>query len=290
MPLAKGSDALSGFDMRAAGRGSGPKRSALRGRQRDWQLRVGSMRSAVVLGVMTVLVSCSNSSSQSQRKVIPTPVDPATAGRIDVEVRYEGSVPPPRVIDMRSAGQCAAAHTEPVYDQSLLVAEGRLANAVVWIKDGLHNWVFAPPDDVVVVDQKGCVYAPHVAAAMVGQRVEFRNSDREAHNVHGRPQVLAAWNFLLSHPGASETLSFDKPEIAAPIGCDIHPWMRAYLAVLENPYFAVTPTSGAAALTHVPPGTYVVAAWHETLGTREQAVTLDPSGTATVRLTFTATR
>ena len=233
-----------------------------------------------------MLVGCTDSSSQPQKKVIPTPVDPATAGRIDVQVRYEGSVPPPKVIDMRSAGQCADAHSEPVYDQSLMVEGGGLANAVVWIKDGLQHWVFAPPEDVVVVDQKGCVYAPHVAAAMVGQAFEFRNSDREAHNVHGRPQLLSGWNFLLSHPGASQRLSFDKPEVAVPVGCDIHPWMRAYVAVLENPYFAVTPASGAATLAQVPPGTYVVAAWHETLGTREQSVTLGPSGTATVRLTF----
>jgi plastocyanin len=238
-------------------------------------------------GVVLLAAGC-NKSSGPPKKVVATPVDPATAGHIEVQVMYDGSVPPPKALDMRSAAQCAAAHAEPVYDQSLLVQDGHLANAVVWIKEGLQGWVFAPPDQPVVIDQQGCVYVPHVAAAMVGQPVEFRNSDREAHNVHGHPKVVPAWNFLLSRPGASQTLSFDKPEVAIPIGCDIHPWMRAYLAILDNPYFAVSPSSGVVRLAQVPPGRYVLAAWHEKLGTKEQPVTLEARGAATVQFRFAA--
>jgi len=214
------------------------------------------------LAALMFLCACSNQSSAPKKAVIPTPVDPATAGKIQVEVAYTGTVPTPRAIDMRSAAQCAAAHTEPVYDQSLMVEGGGLANAVVWIKDGLQHWVFAPPEDVVVVDQKGCVYAPHVAAAMVGQAVEFRNSDREAHNVHGRPQLLSGWNFLLSHPGASQRLSFDKPEVAVPVGCDIHPWMRAYVAVFKHPFFVVTDKDGRFEIKGVPAGEQKLVIWH----------------------------
>jgi len=239
-----------------------------------------------VLGFLIALAGCSGSSAPPKKNVSPTPVDPATAGKIQVDVTYTGSVPAAKTIDMRSAPQCAAAHTEPVYDQTLLVQDGRLANAVVWIKDGLQNWVFAPPAAPAVIDQQGCVYVPRVAAAMVDQAVEFRNSDREAHNVHGHPMVVRGWNFLLGRPGASQTLSFDKPEMGIPVGCDIHPWMRGYLAILPNPYFGVTPASGSVTLTQVPPGTYVVAVWHETLGTKEQRITLDPRGSVAVQIAF----
>jgi plastocyanin len=220
--------------------------------------------------------------------VVPTPVDPATAGSIAVDVTYAGSVPAPKLLEMRSAALCAAAHAEPVYDQSLMVQDSHVGNAVVWIKDGLQTWIFAPPTTPVVMDQKGCLYEPHVAAAMVGQPVQFLNSDREAHNVHGRPTVARAWNFLLSRPGAAQTLRFDKPEVGIPVGCDIHPWMRGYLSVLPNPFFAVTPASGSVTLSQVPPGKYVVAVWHETLGTKEQAVTLEPRGTGRVQLAYPA--
>ena len=244
-----------------------------------------SLRHAV-LGLIAILASCSDSSAPSKPAVVATPVDPATAGTIRVAVSYSGTVPTPKVFDMRIVPQCAAAHQEPVYDESLLVRDGHLANAVVWIKQGLEKWVFAPPTEPVVMDQKGCVYHPHVAAAMVGQPVEFVNSDPEAHNVHGRPQVLGAFNFLMSRQGSTRTLTFDKPEVAVPVGCDIHPWMSAYVAVVGNPYVAVTPADGSVTLANVPPGEYVIGVWQEKLGTKEQRITLEPRGAASVQFAY----
>lgn len=242
-------------------------------------------RALVVL--IAILASCSDSSVPPRQAVVATPVDPATAGRIRVDVKYAGAVPTPKVFDMRIAPQCAAAHQEPVYDQSFLVQDGHLANAVVWIKQGLEKWVFAPPRAAVVIDQKGCVYQPHVAAAMVGQAVEFVNSDPEAHNVHARPQVVRGFNFLMSRQGSKRTETFDKPEVAIPVGCDIHPWMSAYVAVVANPYFAVTPADGSVTLANVPPGQYVIAVWHEKLGTNEQRATLDPRGSLSLEFSYT---
>src|SRR5262249_15612843 len=145
---------------------------------------------------------------------------------------------------------------EPVYDQSLVAHDGHLANAVVWIKGGLERWVFAVPTETVTIDQRGCLYQPRVTVAMAGQPVEFLNSDTEAHNIHGRPKVVDAWNFMMSRQGANRSLTFDKAEVAIPIGCDIHPWMAGYLAVPPTPYAAVPSESGTATLNKVPPGTY----------------------------------
>jgi len=236
---------------------------------------------------LAVLASCSDSSAPPKQTVVATPVDPATAGTIRVEVTYRGAVPTPRVFDMRIAPQCAAQHQGPVYDNSLVVEGGQVANAVVWIKAGLEKWVFAPPTEPVVIDQKGCVYHPHVAAVMVGQPVEFVNSDPEAHNVHARPQVVRAFNFLMSRQGSRRTLTFDKAEVAVPVGCDIHPWMSAYVAVVGNPYVAVTPANGSVTLANVPPGDYIVGVWQEKLGTKEQRVTLEPRGTASLQFAYT---
>ena len=122
---------------------------------------------------------------------------------------------------------------------------------------------------------------------MVGQSVEFVNSDPEAHNVHGRPQVLSAFNFLMSRQGSTRTLTFDKPEVAVPVGCDIHPWMSAYVAVVANPYFAVTAADGSVTLANVPPGEYVIGVWQEKLGAKEQRVTLEPRGAASVQFAYT---
>ena len=242
-----------------------------------------------ILLSLAALAGCSDSSAPPKQAVVATPVDPATAGTIRIDVTYIGAVPTPKEFDMRIAPQCAAQHKEPVYDNSLVVEGGHLANAVVWIKSGLEKWVFAPPTEPVLIDQKGCVYHPHVAAAMVGQPVEFVNSDPEAHNVHARPQVANPFNFLMSRQGSKRTLTFDKAEVAVPVGCDIHPWMSAYVAVVGNPYFAVTPANGSVTLANVPPGEYVVGVWQEKLGTKEQPVTLAPRGAASIQFGYAGT-
>ncbi len=230
--------------------------------------------------------ACSSDSTQPPPQAPVTPVDAATAGRIQVEVAYTGTVPAPKALNMSATPMCAAAHPEPVSDDALLVRDGHLSNAVVWIKSGLGDRAFPVPNEAIKIDQRGCLYHPRVAAVMVGQAVEFVNSDPEPHNVHGRPETIKPWNFMMSRQNASRTLYFDKPEVGIRVGCDIHPWMVAYMTVLPHPYFAVTAADGSVTLPNVPPGDYVVAVWHEKLGLKEQAVSLAPSATAKVQFAY----
>jgi plastocyanin len=248
----------------------------------DWRPLVLAIAMAVVTG-------CSKSGSEpAQPKGPVTPVDSATAGSIEVQVSYSGTPPTPTVLNMSSVPACATLHPSPVVEPSLLVADGRLANAVVYIKSGFGERAFTAPTAAVVIDQKGCVYDPHVAAVMVGQPLQYRNSDTEAHNVHGRPRVADAWNFLMSRPNSTRDVTFDKAEVGIPVSCDIHPWMRAYVSVFDNPYFAVTPSDGTVTLRSVPPGDYVIAVWHETLGTLVKPVSLPARGAASVQFVFQA--
>jgi plastocyanin len=229
---------------------------------------------------------CSDSSSGPPPNRAVTPVDAATAGTIRVRVAYAGNVPEPKTVNMGGTAACAELHSSPVQDNSLVVSDGKLAGAVVSIKSGLGDRAFAIPEQPVIIDQKGCLYEPRVSAAMTWQPVEFHNSDREPHNVRGRPQKVDAWNFIISRQGASRTLKFDKPENGIRVGCDIHPWMTAFLSVFEHPYFGVTSKEGTVTLSTVPPGSYVVSAWHEKLGEKEQRVELTPSGSADVEISY----
>lgn len=235
------------------------------------------------------LAGCSDSGSAPvAAPANVTPVDPATAGSIAVSVTYDGPVPPAKTLNMSGVPACAALHTTPVQEAPVVVADGHLAEAVVFIQSGFGTRGFAPPAAAAVIDQQGCLYRPRVAAVMIGQPLQFRNSDPEGHNVHGKPQVVDGWNFLMSRQGSTRDLVFTKPELGIPVGCDIHPWMRAYVSVLDNPYFGVTGADGRVTLRDVPPGEYVIGVWHPTLGTRVQPVTLAPSGSVTVPVTFQA--
>jgi hypothetical protein len=71
-----------------------------------------------------------------------------------------------------------------------------------------------------------------------------------------------------------------------PVRCDVHAWMRAYVAAIEHPYFAVTGATGRFSLADLPPGTYTLEAWHEQLGTLEQTITIAARESRDVEFTF----
>ena len=55
------------------------------------------------------------------------------------------------------------------------------------------------------------------------------------------------------------------------VKCDVHPWMGAFVHVLDHPFFSVTGDDGTFTISGLPPGNYTVTAWHETLGEQQQA-------------------
>ena len=147
--------------------------------------------------------------------------------------------------------------------------DGKVENAFVYVKDGLGDRAFAVPTEPVVIDQKGCLYVPHVAGAQVGQPVEFTNSDALLHNVHGSPKDSSGWNVALPRQGAERTIEVDHPEVMISVRCDLHPWMQGWLGVVDHPYFGVSGAGRPGDAAGRPGRDYVVGVWHERFGTRE---------------------
>ena len=77
---------------------------------------------------------------------------------------------------------------------------------------------------------------------------------------------------MLSRSGSRRTVVFDRPEVGVLVGCDIHPWMRAFLGITKHPYAGVTTADGKVKLSGVPEGEYTLAVWHEVLGKHEQKI------------------
>lgn len=214
--------------------------------------------------------------------------DPSTAGTLTGKVTYASRKPARRPIQMDQDPECARLHKSGrLSDESVVVgSDGALANVFVYLKSGLEDKKFEPPAAPVTIDQKGCWFQPRVLGIQTGQVLQVTNSDPVTHNVHPLAQVNREWN--QSQAGGDPPLSrrFTKPEILIPVKCNIHRWMRAFIGVVDHPYFAVTRSDGSFEMANVPPGTYTVAAVQEVLGSSEQTATLAASGKVSVDFTF----
>lgn len=206
-------------------------------------------------------------------------IDYAHGGTITGVVHFTGKAPAPVEIDMAQDPACAMSKDD--MSETYVVNHGGLGNAVVFIQRGLGDRLYPITRSSVVIDQKGCRFHPHVSAAMVGQQVEFTNSDPTRHNVHMDPTVAGNSAFDVSQgPGASPVARyFHAPELMIPIRCNNHPWMHAYLSVLANPFFAVTDASGHFTIRGLPPGTYTIAVDQAKLGEKMATVTVKANGT-----------
>ena len=201
-------------------------------------------------------------------------------------VKFQGIVPKAKVINMAADPGCAKQHPSPAFAEDLLTdSKGDLQNVVVFISDGLGDRAFAPPSQPAEMKQKGCMYEPHVLAMQANQPVEVTNDDPTMHNIHPLPANNREWN-KAETPGSRIEESFSRPEIAIPVKCNVHPWMRGYVAVFKHPYFAVTGKDGGFALNNLPPGTYTIQAWHEKLGTTTQTITIGANETKAIDFVF----
>ncbi len=214
-------------------------------------------------------------------------LDKSQTGSIAGRVVFQGEAPAMPVYDMSSNPACGRQHPTPQKAETVLVNKnGTLRNVFVWIADGLPAARWTPPSQAAKLDQRGCVYEPHVLGIMQGQPLEILNGDPVNHNVHTESRTNPPWNESEA-PGAKPKFrQFDAPEVMFPVACSVHPWMRSYIGVSPHPFFAVTGDDGTFTLKGVPPGTYTIEAVHEKYGRKEGSVTLAPNGRVTIDFTY----
>jgi len=220
---------------------------------------------------------------------VPLPQDedapaPKGGGSVHGVVTFKGTPPAPQPIVPGSDPNCDGMDLE---DQPVQVTDGKLANVLVRVRGEIPGQAKPPPGALVVVDQNRCMYKPRVQGAVIGQPLVLMNSDSTLHNVRGMAGAKQLFNVTQPPLKTKEAMPPTDAEIIR-LKCDIHPWMTAWVVMSPNAFFTTTQEDGAFMLEGVPPGTYTLEAWHETLGTRTAQVTVKEGEQAPASFEFAA--
>jgi len=204
---------------------------------------------------------------------------------ISGKISFAGTAPAPEKIKVSADPYCQKEHKDGLERKVVDVKDGSLKDVFVYVKSGVTG-TYPAPTNAVELDQSGCMYKPHIVALQVGQPLKIVNNDETLHNIHPRPTVNPEFNIGQPRKGMESTRTFDKKEVMIPVGCDVHPWMRSYISVLDHPFFAVTDEDGKYEIKGLPAGEYEVEAVHEKLKTQAGKITVKDGEKATLDLAY----
>lgn len=249
------------------------------------------MRYATLVLTLLFLVSFSSVLASFQ-KPLETPAKPlykpmGNEATLTGTITANGEIPKPQMVDLSADPICEQPNGEKYETDFLLTNNQRLLNAFVYVKSGepLNAYRFEAPESEAVLERKNCRFSPHVLGIRVGQSVSFANNDRTHHNTHPVPKMNQEWN-ATQVPGTSFSKSFKRPEMFIPVKCNQHPWEKAYLSVLDHPFFAVSDAFGNYEIRGLPPGTYKLGVWHEKLGEQEIEIKVGAGENRTIDFTL----
>jgi hypothetical protein len=241
------------------------------------------------------LVACGGGEKQEAPAAAPAtsqaaaPAGGAAAGKgsasVSGKVSFAGTPAAAEKIKVSADPYCQKEHKDGLERKTVDVKDGGVKDVFVYVKTGITG-TYPAPTESVELDQQGCMYKPHLVAVQVGQPLKIKNNDETLHNIHPRPAVNAEFNIGQPRKGMESTKSFDKKEIMIPVGCDVHPWMRSYISVVDHPFFAVTDEDGKFEIKGLPAGEYEIEAVHEKLKSTTGKITVKDGEAAKLDLNY----
>jgi hypothetical protein len=206
-------------------------------------------------------------------------------GSLTGRVVFKGEIPPQARAPVTSdQGVCGRGYRKM---KNLVISPGRgVLNAVVTLEGVTEGKAFSRA--VQLIDQHDCAFLPHVQLALKGQEFVILNSDPVHHNIHGFLKERTIFNLAQPLMGKRIPVVLNRTGIIE-VKCDLHPWMQAWIYVVEHPYYSVTGTEGEYLIDQIPPGTYRLKVWQEMMGVMEREVTIKPGQTLNIDLVYKAT-
>ena len=256
------------------------------------------MRNLLWTALLLPALACSEEAVASRGRVVES-----SAGTVELGIEGRGYKPGAVAGASALTGQVAAtavpadsvvavARDQRVCGDSAHVRQvrlngNRLSNALVWVDD-VASGKPLPDSRRATVTLERCAFGPKVSAVVAGSTVNLFSRDRASHRVRFYREGAGTPVADMLTVDAGQVIPSER--IAAEPGivearCEMHPWVRAYIAVFDHPYFAITDDNGAFSIDELPAGTYTVKVWHEGMQQpAEQRVVLGTGGTGQVQL------
>jgi hypothetical protein len=229
------------------------------------------MHRAVTITVFlsSLVATASNVASQESYQVVSV----RDGGNITGTVKWTGPQPHLSSLPITKDPEICDPESAKTRDLERLIIgpDGGVANTVVYLKDVSRGKAFDFPQQRGFLDQKHCRYEPHILLVPQNALLQMKSSDATLHTIH--MDGAATYNLPFPFPNQIITREMRSSGVVN-LKCNGgHVWMNAEMFVAPHPYFAVTDESGKFQLTNVPPGQYVIIAWHEGWGvTRRESM------------------
>jgi hypothetical protein len=223
-------------------------------------------------------------------------------GTLRGTVKLSGTAPVPAKLDFSEAKKEAdipicekGTGKELLVPDWMVGANNGLENVLVWVRApagqyfALSDSQKKPARAEVSIDQPHCAFIPHVdvlfpsyfdgsAQVSTGQRFVVKNSAPIPHATSWEPTkslLNMGDDRILPRNGGELDITLlpcRKAEMggeeSCSFKCTIHPWMKAYVWVLDHPFVAKTDEEGNFEIKDVPAGDLTLVYWHESFGKR----------------------
>lgn len=206
------------------------------------------------------------------------------SGIVSLKAPFNPLAKPLAPLPPTPGGRDSALCGKAIPDSSLQQKNGGLGNVVVWL-EGVRKGKPIPLEKRLELESDHCLLTPRVQAAVVGSAVNVIGHDDFRQHLRfiaaGEPEPRVAVLLGNNEQVIPSNLPANAPGMVIVKDAD-HPWPRAYVAVFDHPYYAVTRPDGSFSIDGVPPGKYTLVAWHERTGKTEQPVEISAGGTTRV--------
>jgi plastocyanin len=180
----------------------------------------------------------------------------AETATLKVRFVYGGKAPDRTAISADKDAAFCGKHE--LFTEELVVGEdGGIKNVVLSIYTGRGGTKLdkqAPQKKTHTLANENCRFEPHVVVAQAGDTLEITNPDDVGHNANLGLIGNKAQNLTIP---SKQSVKVELPESepgAMPVDCNIHPWMKSYLLVLDHPFGAASDETGTLTIEGMPAG------------------------------------